>query len=316
MNKIEQFVTLTQSQLFEMLLKEITGHKMGVPGKYLLVCGTAPVMLLAHMDTVHKDPVRVICRSADGNIIMSPQGIGGDDRCGVFALVKAYRESKVKPWLLFTCDEEIGGKGAAQFASDYEAGKLPKKMKNIKFLIEIDRKGSNDAVYYDCDNDEFEEYITRFGFKTDYGSYSDICDVAPAMGVAAVNLSSGYYQAHTQHEYINKKELNATIRRVKEIIEDACTKDVPQFEYIEREYVGRYSKWGYNYYYDQCKIDLPSAVPDYIPDEYVPFYTDLLDLYAPKEIKSMVKAFGPSVIMDLYEDAFGPFYETENDNIS
>ena len=35
-----------------------------------------------------------------------------------------------------------------------------------------------------------------------------------ALGVAAVNLSSGYYNAHTQHEYINKKQLDTVVQKV------------------------------------------------------------------------------------------------------
>ena len=307
MKKIEQFVKLTQSELFEALLKEIPGRKVGVKNSYFVVHGEAPVMLVAHMDTVHKERVEVICRSADGNIIMSPQGIGGDDRCGVYALVKIYRASKVKPWLLFTCDEEIGGKGAASFAHDYANNRLPQKMKDIKFLIEIDRKGNNDAVYYDCANDEFEEYISSFGFRTNFGSYSDICDVAPAMGEAAVNLSSGYYQAHTQHEYINKRELNNTINRVIESVADACREDVPAYEYIEAVYE-KYDKWIYSHYGQAQLVLDEDAVPDEIPDEYLIYWDALIDCYTVGELKQLVKEYGPGVLIDLYEDCYGEFY--------
>ena len=74
--------------------------------KFILVCGVAPVMLVAHLDTVHAESVKDICKTDGGNILMSPQGIGGDDRCGVDALNKIYNLSAVKPHLLFTCDEE------------------------------------------------------------------------------------------------------------------------------------------------------------------------------------------------------------------
>lgn len=308
MNKLEDFIFPTQEELFKALKKEVEGKKVIVNGKYILVIGDAPIMLLAHLDTVHKDRVTVICKSNDGNILMSPQGIGGDDRCGVYALVTAYRASFFKPWLLFTCDEEIGGKGAEAFAYDYENGKLPKKLEGIKYLIEIDRKGNNDAVYYDCANDEFEDYITGFGFKTASGSYSDICDVAPALGVAAVNLSSGYYQAHTQHEYINRKELNAVVQTVIRMIGESLDSDVPQFDWIERPY--RYSKVGYRYYYEQCnwkEVLKEDEVPQDVPAQYVLAYEDLLDVYTVDEIEQVRQAYGNEAIYELYEDAFGPF---------
>ena len=200
---------------------------------FVYVKGEAPIMLIAHLDTVHKEPVQVICASKDRTVLMSPQGIGGDDRCGVYGIVKAYELSVKKPHLLFTCDEEIGGVGADYFCHEHQNCKLPLELDNLKCIVEIDRRGSNDAVYYDCANTQFEDYITSKGFKTAYGSFSDISIIAPELGVAAVNLSSGYYNAHTQHEYINLTELNQIIRRVVEIINDTMKKNFPKYEYVD-----------------------------------------------------------------------------------
>lgn len=185
MKILEDYIRLTQTELFNLMRKFYSGKVTSKKGSYILVHGEAPVMLLAHMDTVHKMKVKQICKTENGNVLMSPQGIGGDDRCGVYALNKVYRLSTVKPWLLFLCDEEVGCVGAREFCRRYQKGDLPEGLKDIKCLIEIDRKGKEDAVYYDCCNSEFEEYITSKGFKTDFGSCSDISFIAPAMGVAA-----------------------------------------------------------------------------------------------------------------------------------
>ena len=72
---------------------------------------------------------------------MSPQGIGGDDRCGVFALVKAYRLFKIKLWLLFCCDKEVGGLGAKKFCLAHQQHQLPREIDDLN-IIELDRKGS------------------------------------------------------------------------------------------------------------------------------------------------------------------------------
>ena len=132
-----------------------------------------------YLSLFHEQPVRDICLSADKNILMSLQGIGGDDRCGVFALVKVYQSVQVKPWLLFTCNEEVGGLWAKQFCLAHQLHQLPNDLNNLKFLIEIDRRGDNDAVFYRCANPDFEEYITAKGFKTAQGSSSDISVIAP-----------------------------------------------------------------------------------------------------------------------------------------
>ncbi len=151
-------------------------------------------------------------------------------------MIKAQELSQVKPWLLFTCDEEIGSVGASAFTTDYPNNKLSKELDSLKFLIEIDRTSSKDVVYYDCANADFEKYITSKGFVRAYGSFSDISVIAPVLGLAAVNLSSGYYNPHTQHEYINRKQLQAVINSVIGIIAETVKPEVPRYEYVGQKY--------------------------------------------------------------------------------
>ena len=315
MNKFECFLTPTQGELFEEIRGMYRGKCILRKGAYILVKGEAPVMLVAHMDTVHKYPVKHICTSKDGDVLMSPQGIGGDDRCGVYALVSCYEQSQVKPWLLFTCGEEIGGIGAKHFAVDYSAKRLPKALRDIKILVEIDRAGSDDAVYYDCDNLDLEDYITSKGFATDFGSYSDICTIAPAMGVAAVNLSSGYYNAHTQHEYIVRSELLNTISRVCSIISDACDPEFPKYEFIERVY--QPTTWSYkSKYYDylDCANDYDDVIPDSVSENIRYYYNELLDWYTVKELEEYRRDFGDEAIIKLYKQDFKDWHTANSDN--
>ena len=88
-------------------------------------------------------------------------------------------------------------------------------MDTLKLIIEIDRRGSNDAVFYQCANIDFEKYIIGKGFKTAQGSFSDILLIAPKLSIAAVNLSSGYYNAHSLHEYIIRSELESTTKKIR-----------------------------------------------------------------------------------------------------
>ena len=281
--KLEEFLTPTQEELFKKLSGMYT-EAVGIDGSFILVKGESPIVLVAHLDTVHKEPVRDICTSSDGNILMSPQGIGGDDRCGVYALVKTYDLSPVKPYLLFTCDEETGGIGAKTFVKCLD--QLP-ELKTLKLIIEIDRRGSHDAVYYDCANDAFEEYITNKGFITDYGSFSDISVIAPKLGIAAVNLSSGYYNAHQLHEYINRAELEATIVKVIEIVRETARPDFPRYEYID----------AYDSYWDWYAEDKEEEP---LPDEYAQIYTELLERYEEEELEYLRGGYGNQILMDIY----------------
>lgn len=240
LDDLKMFVWPSQEHLFDRLRREYDGRDVASEGKYLLVKGEAPIMLVAHLDTVYQEEPKKICQSLDGNILKSPQGIGGDDRCGVYALVQCYARSPIKPWLLFTCDEEDHGIGASEFAADHAAGSLPTELEELKFLVEIDRKGSYDAVYYECNNSAFDAYIEGKGFAKDYGTFTDICKIAPALGVAAVNLSSGYHNAHSHDEPINEQinisELNDVIESVLGIIADAARPETPRYEYIPQKF--------------------------------------------------------------------------------
>ena len=285
MKKLEELLTPTQEELFEILRKTFKGKRVYYcEGNFILVVGNAPTLLVAHLDTVHEEPVKTICHSEDGNILMSPQGIGGDDRCGVYALCKVYEMSKIKPSILFTCDEEIGGIGANEFCKAHSEKKLPSEVDNLKLIIEIDRKGKNDAVYYDCDNPKFEEYITGKGFETAKGSFSDISVIAPELLTAAVNLSSGYYNAHTQHEFINCSELEKTVKKVLEIVEESAKKDFPKFEYIERKFFNIFS-YG-KFQADEFSKDEYAKINllDDLPEEYQGYYQDIFEGFTSSEI--------------------------------
>lgn len=303
MKALEDFLKPTQKELFSTLSGMYRGHTTIRKNKYILVRGEAPVMLLAHLDTVHNRSVREICKSQDRNILMSPQGIGGDDRCGVYALVTAYEKSMVKPWLLFTCDEEKGGIGANEFGDMHAKDKLPKELDDLKLLVEIDRRGKNDAVYYNCDNPEFEAYITGKGFQTKWGSYSDISVIAPELGVAAVNLSSGYYNAHTLYEYINRKQLDTVVRKVIEIIADAAKPDFPKYEYKSfGGYMGRRSSWW---------EDDPSMEEEFletVPKEIRNDYEALLNYYTIAELENFRAENGDQIIPMMCESELGYSY--------
>lgn len=316
MKRLESFLRPDQKRLFEMLRNMFKGRVICRKKAYVLVHGEAPILLVAHLDTVHEQPVLDICTSKDGNILMSPQGIGGDDRCGVYAICSAYELSKVKPWLLFTCDEEVGGVGADEFVSDHIKKKLPKGLDDLKLIVEVDRRGSRDAVYYDCDNEQFEDYITSKGFKTEYGSFSDISVIAPELGVAAVNLSSGYYNAHTLHEYIVRPQLEKTTLAVADIVEDASHEDFPKFEYVPAFYP--------NDYYDgplfgirtetfkklesmPKRKEKPHGIKD-LPPQYREMYDELLYYYTERELDDYREMYGDEVIKLLFDDEFGPEY--------
>lgn len=202
---------------------------------YLYAKGSLPIMLVAHVDTVHKIGPADIFYDREQNVVWSPEGIGGDDRAGVIGIIELIKRG-YRPHILFTDGEEVGGIGAE------EASKaLRKESKEVRFLIELDRKGSTDACFYDCNNKKFIKYIEGYGFKKKYGIFTDISILMPAWNIAGVNLSIGYYNAHSSSEFIKLDELFETVNKVEEIF-----KNVPEkrFQYKGLPKRCSYSKYG------------------------------------------------------------------------
>lgn len=242
MKGFEKICKMSQPKLKAYLEKSLksNGYEVVSSDGFIYAKGTFPVMLVAHMDTVHKESVKFIVYAKNKDMISSPQGIGGDDRCGVYMILNIIQHYKCS--VLFTEDEEIGGVGTKKFLAEYRAKTID--VEPVNYLIELDRKGSSDAVFYDCDNPEFTEFILKDDDWTlDFGTYTDICDIAPAFGVAAVNFSCGYYNAHTIKEYVVRSEMEANIEKVEKLL-DRTTQD-DWFEYIEAEpyYGGFYGNW-------------------------------------------------------------------------
>ena len=242
-----------KAHLFE-LLKDRYENVISADG-YVFAEGTVPVLLLAHMDTMHKELPKVFYYAEGSNIISSPQGIGGDDRCGIYMILEIIKELHCS--VLFLEDEEIGCVGAGKFASDYENKRIDEL--KVNYMIEFDRRGANDAVYYDLDNLDFEDFITFSSdghFETNFGSCSDICYVAPAIGVAAVNLSCGYYKEHQLDHYVNRKEMEKNIEMAKQIIRADVTEPFAWKEYIRFSNRKNWFDWDWSSYsYGKGKYD-------------------------------------------------------------
>lgn len=236
----------SQSELKEYLFQfmKVNGYQPISGDGYLYAKGTnVPVLLTAHMDTVHDERVQQVIQCND--ILSSPQGIGGDDRCGIFMIMRIIAKTDLRPSILFCEDEEIGGVGASKFTRETVSFGLS----SLKFIIELDRANANDAVFYECDNPEFTDWICKNGgFKEAYGSFSDICVLSPASGVASVNLSCGYYKQHTKAEYVNVTEMYDVIHRVIGLLEKAQLEETPQFEFIEADYGWDYGLFSMGYH--------------------------------------------------------------------
>ena len=197
--------------------------------------------LAAHMDQVqhvHSKDFTVV--EIGGDVIgYSPkcheqQGLGADDKNGLFVCLELLRKFDVMK-VAFFVGEETGCVGS---------GKVdPKFFKDCRFIVQPDRRGGDDLITSmfcgEVCSDDFVEAIgyKNYGYKFAHGSITDVGElVERGVGISCLNLSCGYYEAHTDQEITVLSELENCLNFVEHIVE-TCT-DVYPFE-------GGYGGWAY-----------------------------------------------------------------------
>lgn len=219
----EYIVSLSQKELIKVMEKYLKKKYSTVimTDKYLYAEGNIPIALAAHLDTVFPRQPDEVYYDPKHGVMWSPQGLGADDRAGVFAIVNILKDN-LRPHVLLLTDEEMGCIGADALAKK----KMP--FKELKYIIELDRQGHDDCVFYDCFNPKFTEYIQSFGFCEEWGTYSDISSLCPAWNVCGVNLSIGYENEHSVSEILHVDAMFNTINKVKQMLKE---ENIPDFEY-------------------------------------------------------------------------------------
>lgn len=230
-NTLSKLCALKQEELKRFLsqkfLKKFYYEKNIVETEDYIYCkGNIPIALVAHLDTVFSQRATDVYYDAEKRTMWSPQGLGADDRAGVYAIIKILNQG-LKPHVIFTTDEEIGGRGA------YAISGIENPFEDLRYVIQLDRRGSDDCVFYDCANSSFVDYIESFGYKKAIGSFSDICFICPTWEIAGVNLSVGYRNEHSQIETLNTGDLEVTINRVIDMLQQ---ENIPFFNYIYKKY--------------------------------------------------------------------------------
>ncbi len=287
----ERLVSLSQKEMHKAMAQYLKAKYDNVifTKDYLVAIGDIPIALIAHMDTVFKTPVSNLYYDQRKGVLWSPEGLGADDRAGIFAILKILQDG-LKPCIILTTDEEQGGLGALTLAME----KCP--IKDLKYMIELDRRGSNDCVFYDCYCPEFVDYIESFGFCEKWGSFSDISFLMPEWKVCGVNLSIGYEDEHSVTEILNIGPLFDTIKKVKQMLQDT---DIPYFEYNELTVAN--SHWWKTKIYGQHCSKCKKLYSEY-------------ELFPVKGKNKAIKYYCPDCVVDNIEwcDVCGEAFEIED----
>ena len=189
--------------------------------------GDKRILLNAHMDTVGSAAPDILVEQIKdtGTVLHSTnnQVIGGDDKCGVFAVLRIISNKAIDTPLsgLLTVSEETGCNGARHAMDNHSD-----KFSDVVFNITIDRNGNTDIITQNSDyklcSDEMDKMLGEWGqpfkLRTTSGSISDVSEIVSTLDINGINLFAGYYKAHTGSEYIVMEHLYESMAFIKIIL--------------------------------------------------------------------------------------------------
>ena len=248
----------------------------------------------AHMDqvqTLHSKDFQVV--EVQGDIIgYSPKhhqqmGLGADDKNGIYiCLEMLHKFDAIK--VAFFVGEECGCIGSSKVDLHFFA--------DCRYIIQPDRKGKSDLITsMFCGEVCSKEFIDaigykEYGYKIDHGSITDVGTlVERGVGISCLNLSCGYYDAHTDHEICVIAELENCMNFVSHII-DTLT-DVYPFDYAG---YGDYLYGGYSRY-----NAFDNDWDEYYSDGYYDEDYDMMSNYLKQN---------PSLSFDIIKDCISDFH--------
>ena len=208
--------------------------------------------IVAHTDTVHDIHKEFHVLEVKGKLIaineqMERVGVGGDDKVGIFVALEMLRNTDICKAAFFR-DEEVGCRGSREADMKF--------FDNVTLALQCDRQGYDDFVneiysttlYDESFGNAISAILSDYGkFESD-GGLTDVYQLAEnGLGVACANMSCGYYDPHTDNEYIIIDEVELTLSMVKEIV-DACGGVKWEITEKERNTPIYPTEWSYNDY--------------------------------------------------------------------
>lgn len=215
--------------------------------------------VISHTDTVHQiDTINVVeelLPNAQGELKLSlkaynnvgyPTGIGGDDKCGVFACLTLLQEL---PYLkaAFFVSEETGCHGSK--SAD------PEFFKNVGYGIQFDAPENwmitekcfgqvlfdrNTEFFKKC-NKVLTEGMNNSDMEYMVHPYTDVYALRGKFDFSCINFSIGYYDYHTSNEYVVVEDVFNGIEMGRKMIEDLGYtlhfKEAKKYEHRKNNYL-------------------------------------------------------------------------------
>jgi putative aminopeptidase FrvX len=181
------------------------------------------VCFSAHLDTVHRirhnykvHYSKGVFYATSGN---KKTGIGGDDKCGIILCLHLLEVSRVPVKVALFTDEEIGCVGSHGARLEF--------FKDVGLMVGVDRRGTSDLITDYCGETisaECREFIIpvadKHGYIETHGLITDVFTIQSRLKspVSAINVSCGYFNPHTDKDFISVKGLNGCLCLLKDIL--------------------------------------------------------------------------------------------------
>ena len=179
--------------------------------------------IVAHMDTVHDlvpnfniFELNGYLFSIDGST-MERVGIGGDDKVGVYIALEVLRKFDICK-IAFFRDEEMGCLGSSEAKMSF--------FDNSEFILQCDRQGYGDFVneiygvplYTEEFSETINSVLKKYGRKEVSGGMTDVYQLAKnGLPLCTANMSCGYYDPHSDNEFVDIEEVENTKEMVFEL---------------------------------------------------------------------------------------------------
>lgn len=161
------------------------------------------------------------------------ENIGADDKNGIFICLECLKKFDILKVVFFR-EEEIGCKGSTSAYMPF--------FNNVRFVIQPDRKGNSDLISaigsIGLCTGEFIETVEawKWGYYETNGMMTDVFTLKKnGLDVCCINVSCGYYNAHTDEEITVKEDLQKCLRFIEHIIKD-CTSVFPHRHTTHQDY--------------------------------------------------------------------------------
>ena len=195
-------------------------------------------LVAAHMDQVGSKPLKKLSYNKELKALYGNVNIGADDKNGIWIILNLLKTKKDLSFI-FSDQEEAGGNIDEIFY------KLDDELiKSIKYCLVFDRRNGSDIIgtINNYCNADFENDIAKIGkdfnYKISSGIWSD-CDII-SNWVPCINLSCGYYRAHSDQEYTVIDELLNSFKFGSKII-DTLDKTYERVDHMKYSLKGKYN---------------------------------------------------------------------------